>query len=198
MLSPLDPQREDAWNRALHAASTARIFERRANHLKRKLRSLSFAGLAVPLVIGSVVLSYGAGYELLPLFIAIASVIAILQAAVSLWSLSASWVESYDASIQSVISNRSFAQSYEDLARDQAVNAPDFAAQFNSFRIADEAQRAADYRQNVTESEKRFGMRAALIRYRRPCATCHVEPTSMRPTECGVCGDFSRWTFRPI
>jgi mobilome CxxCx(11)CxxC protein len=195
--TPMGPPREDAWNRALHATATALIFERRAKVLKRKLRFLSFAGLAVPVIIGGLALSYGIGFKALPVLIIIGSVVGITQAVVSLWSLTSGWVEGYDASIQAIITNRRLAQSYEELARSQALNEGNYSLRFEALRAADDVQRAADYRQGIAEDEKRFGMRGALIRYRRGCAACNIQPVNMKPTECGVCGDFSKRKFRP-
>lgn len=146
---------------------------------------------------GGLALSYGIGFKALPVLLIVGSAVGITQAVVSLWLLTSGWVEGYDASIQAVIANRQLAQSYEELARSQALNEGNYNLRFEALRAAADVQRAADYRQGVTEDEKIFGMRGALIRYRRGCAACNIQPVNMKPTECGVCDDFSKRKFRP-
>ena len=58
--------------------------------------------------------------------------------------------------------------------------------------IDDEHKRRVDQLSNITDEEKRMGMRATLRQFQRECANCKQTPVSMVPSECGVCGNFKR------
>src|SRR6185436_13026554 len=90
--TPLDALRSDAWEKAQEAYGTAYIFERRARRLRNQLNILNFVGLAVPVLVGSIVLGYGLGFKPLGWLVPIAIAIAIAQAVVFSWSLVAGWV----------------------------------------------------------------------------------------------------------
>jgi hypothetical protein len=48
-VSERDILRQDCWTQALYAFGTAAIFERRAKILGRRLKSLAFLGIVMPL-----------------------------------------------------------------------------------------------------------------------------------------------------
>ncbi|MEH0624980.1 mobilome CxxCx(11)CxxC protein [Streptomyces stelliscabiei] len=173
---------------ALHAFGTARIFEQRANRLKRKTDALTWVGLVVPLLIGALVGTFGRN-KLWGLVITIAAVIAAVQLAMSLWSLIKRWPEELAYSSGSVAANDSLATRYTALADDPPVLAT-LRVQFEKLEVEDTSRRDRDSEKGVTEKERRMGMRAALRKYQRACAACLVVPTTMEPSTCGVCGQF--------
>lgn len=195
MAATLNDLHQEAWDRALAAVATARIFERRSRKLRQKLRLLSFIGLLGPLLVGALALSYGVGFSPLPLLIAIASAVAVLQAAISLWSVSANWSGSLEVALHSIIVNRELFDRFSELGRSTLIES-ELRVELTVLKSRDDAQRSVDLQQEITEVEKRFGMRSALIRLRRTCVQCADVPSSMNPTNCGVCGDFSAWKFR--
>jgi mobilome CxxCx(11)CxxC protein len=177
-----------AWNKALESSGTAYIFEVRARRLGKRLNYLNFLGLAVPLNVGAVVLAYGT--KAIP----ICSAIGVFQLVVFGWSLVAKWVDRYQHSVQALVSNRSLAQKYESLAKEEPAGLLDYRHRLDVLDATDSAQRAEDYQQEIREAETRMGMHAGLRQYERECAGCHITPIRMEPTECGVCGDFpKRW-----
>jgi mobilome CxxCx(11)CxxC protein len=185
-----DLTREDCWVRALQAFGTAHIFELRARKYSRLLRWVAFVGLVVPLVVGGFALSYGASFVALPVLIIIGSAVGIAQATISLWSLVARWLESYAYAIESVISNKSLYLRFRDLGGNPPASHADLISQYRLLQVEDDARRDQDYKQEVTEPEKRRAMRAGLRELGRACASCKKIPTDMNPTKCGVCGDF--------
>jgi mobilome CxxCx(11)CxxC protein len=177
-----------AWNKALESSGTAYIFEVRARRLGKRLNYLNFLGLAVPLNVGAIVLAYGT--KAIP----ICSAIGVFQLVVFGWSLVAKWVDRYQHSVQALVSNRSLAQKYESLAKEEPAGLLDYRHRLDVLDATDSAQRAEDYQQEIREAETRMGMHAGLRQYERECAGCHITPIRMEPTECGVCGDFpKRW-----
>jgi mobilome CxxCx(11)CxxC protein len=100
------------------AEGTAYVFGRRAELLKLKLNVLAFLGLAVPVIVGGLVASYGTHFRGLGVVIAIGGAITVVQFVMALVSLVAGWVGGYEESIRSVVSNRDLAQSFESWAID--------------------------------------------------------------------------------
>ncbi|MCT6777451.1 hypothetical protein LXH09_12535 [Streptomyces sp. CS7] len=173
---------------ALHAFGTARIFEQRANRLKRKTDVLTWVGLVVPLLIGALVGTFGKN-KLWGLVITIAAVIAAVQLAMNLWSLIRRWREELSYSSGSAAANDSLATRYTALADGPPALAT-LRAQFEKLEVEDISRRDRDGEKGVTEKERRMGMRPTLRKYQRPCGACLAVPTTMDPSACGVCGQF--------
>jgi len=190
----LQTMKADAWNKALESSGAAYIFEVRARRLGKRLNHLNLLGLAVPLTVGAIVLAYGAKANALIWLIPICSAIGVFQLVVFAWSLLARWVDRYQHSLQALVSNRSLAQKYESLAKEEPAGLLDYRHRLDVLDATDSAQRAEDYQQEIREAETRMGMHAGLRQYERECAGCHIKPIRMEPTDCGVCGDFpQRW-----
>jgi mobilome CxxCx(11)CxxC protein len=189
---PRDPLRQEGWTRAVHARSTVRIFERRTRQLKRRLILLTFIGLAIPLVVGALAISYGTNRRLVDLVIQVVLPLLAVQLIVSLWSVVAGWVDAYSRGTQSVVLNSSLANRFEKLASSPPASEQALRDALALLVTEDDAQRSLDLREGVSDAEKRMGMRSALIRFQRKCASCTLVPPNMTPTDCGVCGDFPK------
>lgn len=183
--------RQKCWDRALEAYGTGHIFEQRAICFRRRLRILTFLGIAVPATIGSIVLSFEK-FLLLPYLIGIAGILLSLQLIGSIWSLVARWDDSYAYALESLTANHRLSSSYQRLAENPSSELADFQLRFDLLEKEDQLRSTEDYKQGITEEEKRAGMRAALRRFRRPCAACEEVPVSMDPSNCEVCGNFRR------
>lgn len=188
MATGIDDYRRRCWDAALHAYGTSYIFQKRAERLKRKTDVLTWVGLAVPLLTGALVGTLGS-YKLWGAAIAAGSVIAAVQLVISLWSVVKRWPEELPYSSASATANDSLASRFAAFGEDP----PGLAAmriQFEKLNVEDTARRDRDSEKNVTEKERRMGMRAGLRKFQRPCAACHQVPTTMDPSNCGVCGQF--------
>lgn len=181
--------RTQSWDRAVHAYATSYIFQRRARVLKKQLQLLAYVGLVVPVTVGGLVLAYGA-FSALPVIVAIASAIAIAQVAISLWSIVGGWVESYSYATVSAAANELLSNRFAELGQNPPSKVNELQHRYEKLQIEDDARRDQDHQQGIKEAELRMGMRAALRRFRRKCAGCEEIPTSMKPSDCGVCGSF--------
>ena len=76
----------ECWDRALHAFGTAQIFLRRARWHEQALRYLSFVAVAVPVIVGVLVMTFGTG-EYLPWVLGLAGALGAVQVVVSVWSV---------------------------------------------------------------------------------------------------------------
>jgi mobilome CxxCx(11)CxxC protein len=174
----------------VYATGTAYIFESRARSIRKRLNNLTFAGLVLPVAVGAVVIAYGASVPRLSLIIGIAAGLGALQLIVALWSVVQGWPDSLEAATRSLLANRALAQEFDSLAKNPPSSAPGLGRQLSLLVARDDHQRLQDHAQGILEKEKRKGLRAALLRYDRQCAKCHFVPPNMKPTRCGVCGDF--------
>ncbi|MFL9659420.1 mobilome CxxCx(11)CxxC protein [Streptomyces sp. PB17] len=188
MAAGIDDYRRRCWDAALHAFGTSYIFQKRAERLKRKTDVLAWVGLAVPLLAGALVGTFGS-YRIWGAAIAAGSVIAAVQLIVSLWSVVRRWPEELAYSSASSTANDSLASRFAALGADPPGLVA-LRAQFDKLDVENTGRRDRDNEKNVTEKERRMGMRASLRRFQRPCSACHQVPTAMNPSSCGVCGDF--------
>lgn len=181
--------RTQCWDDALNSYATSYIFQRRARVLKVRLQWITYVGFAVPMIVGLLVLAYG-HLKSLPVIAATAAAIGIAQAAFSLWSIVGGWVDGYSYALTSSSANDLLAARYSRLASSPPEDLKEFQQQYRLLEVEDAARTEQDYQQGIAEAEKHMGMRAALRKYQRACAACNEIPTTMRPTSCGVCGEF--------
>jgi len=67
-------------------------------------------------------------------------------------------------------------------------NETKYANLFNDTKIYDNIQQKRDHKMNITEKERRFGMRHALFQFQRECVGCGKIPSLRKPEKCDVCG----------
>ncbi len=183
-----DELRQKCWDQAVEAFGTARIFERRAGGLQTKLQILAYLGFCGPLAVGLVALGFGANN--LTLVLPLAAALGLLQGLVAFWALVRKWVDSYTYAVKSAAANDRLASAYSDLASTPPADQTAFRHAYDLLWVEDQQRRTSDGEQNVSEREKRYGMRAALRRFRRECVGCHQVPLTLDSTSCGVCGNF--------
>lgn len=174
-------------DRAFYAYGTSRIFERRAQSLGKKRTVITFLGIVVPLTVGSIVLSFGAMPDLLPIFVWIAGVIGTVQLIVSTWSIVARWDEQHSYAVSAMLANTRLFNSWERLSKNALSNLKEHVSELDA---EDQRQEQSDLAQHITDKEKRFAMRTSLYYKGLACPACKIMPTSMKPSECDTCGNF--------
>jgi mobilome CxxCx(11)CxxC protein len=128
---------------------------------RRKLRLLTFLGIAVPAVIGGLALSYGAGWDVLPLLIIIGSGLGVLQLVVSIWAAVAGWSDESEFLAVSVAENHTLFRKFRSLGRAASTADPTvLGAKFDTWTATDDARRQQDHRFPLSDKEKCKGMRA--------------------------------------
>lgn len=174
-------------NRAFYAYGTSRIFDRRCQNLRKGRNVITFLGVAVPLTVGSLILSFGAKPELMPVLVWLAGLIGTIQLVLSAWSIVARWDEQYSYAMSAMLANTRLYNSWDHLSKSQQSNLQGLVAEMDE---EDQRQEQSDLAAHITEKEKRFAMRAALYYKGLSCATCMAKPTSMKPSNCDTCGNF--------
>jgi mobilome CxxCx(11)CxxC protein len=184
-----DNLRRECWNGALHTYGTSYIFQQRAQRLNRRLRLLTYSGVALPLIVGATVLSFGLDIVILPVMVAIVAPLVVMHVLASAWAVVDHWVDAHTYANESATANDQLARRYEALAKNPPT-AAEFKSKYDLVCADDSSRTQQDMRKGMTDKEKRKGMRAALRQYQRQCATCQQTPTSMSPTSCDTCGNF--------
>ncbi len=155
---------------------------------------LTFAGIAIPAVVGAIAAAGIPVPRLLPIALVVAAILGIVQLAASIWALAADWSGSFAQATQSMTANQQLTDAYKRLAENPPSDLAQFERELELIRAQDEAQKSRDQAEQVEDDEMRMGLRAALRERGKACVACNVVPTSMKPTNCEVCGDFpKRW-----
>ncbi len=180
-----------SWDEAIHTYGTAHIFEKRAGQLKHRLKILTFLGIVVPTVAGSVFLSFGVGNSVLTTILGtIAGILGTLQLVGSIWSLTAGWENDLSYALESMTSNYRLAYDYENIAHNPPSDFDSLKSRFSLLEVENRTRSDSDNKRVIKEIEKRRGMHAALRQHQRACVECGEVPKSMEPSDCNVCGRF--------
>jgi mobilome CxxCx(11)CxxC protein len=184
----LDRLKVQGWEAALHAYGTGHIFQKRAHRLKRRTDLLNMITFAVPVLIGTLVGTFGQN-KLWSVVVIVAAVVGAAQVVISLWALVTRWPEDLAYSSASAAANESLSARFASLARDSTKVSP-LRTQLEKLSIEDASRRERDNEKGVKDKERRMGMRAALRKFQRTCPACNTVPTTMDSSDCGVCGRF--------
>jgi mobilome CxxCx(11)CxxC protein len=174
-------------DRAFFAYGTTQIFERRSQWLQKARNAITFMGVVVPLSVGSLILSFGAKPELMPILIWVAGLVGTIQLILSVWSIVDGWDKQHSYSISAMLANTRLYNSWDRLAKSQPAN---FKKLVDELQAEDERQEQSDLSAHITAKEKRFAMRSALYYKGLSCAACNIKPPSMTPSNCDTCGNF--------
>lgn len=181
----LDQRQNDCRLKANHAFGTACIFERRMRSLERRRNWITYLGIAVPALTGSFILSFGKDW--LPYLAVVAGITAATQLALSLWSIVAKWDDKYSYALRAMEAQTKLFNSWEKLAK---YPPPDLELRMKELADEDERQENSDKAQNISDEERRYGLRKVLYQYGLVCVICKNKPTSMKSSQCDTCGNF--------
>ena len=146
-------QRQDCWDKAVHAFGTAYIFEQRSNKARKKLRWLSFLGIAVPVLVGGIVVAFFGVDQLKPYLswlIVLAGLLGTIQLVITIWSLIAKWEDEAIYGSESNVGNYEISKLYADLARN---NPDDFDSKYELLNLRNDLRSAEDSKKEITEKE---------------------------------------------
>lgn len=182
-------KRRKCNDNALDCFGTAYIFEKRAAAIRIKILFLTFLGIAAPAVVGAIIGTFQVSPQNINYVLTVAGIIGILQLIFSIWALVAGWSDRLSYYLESKSHNYRLAIEYSELAGTTALTGTAFDLKLEVLETEVKHRNDLDHRHDITDAEKKIGMRAGLRQYQRACAACNSVPTSMKPTaECGVCG----------
>lgn len=172
-------------DKAFYAFGTSKIFERRMRRLEVRRGWITYLGILVPLLVGSLVLSFGK--EWLAHLAVPAGIVGALQLSLSVWSVVAKWDDKYAYALTAMQAQTKLFNAWDSLPKRKPA---DLEQQVNSLDAEDQRQESADLAQNISDKEKHFAMRASLFHFGNACQICRIKPTSMKSSKCDMCGNF--------
>jgi mobilome CxxCx(11)CxxC protein len=173
---------------ALQCYGTAYIFEKRTSKIRWKLNVLTFLGIAVPATGGAVIGIFSLSPQHINYILFPAGFLGIILFVLSIWSLVAKWNDNFFYYLESKSSNYRLSDDWAQLANTTTLSNGEFETKIQILEAESQLRSDLDNRHDISEKEKRMGMRAGLRKFQRPCAVCGEIPKSMKPTQCGVCG----------
>lgn len=180
----------DCANKALHSYGTAFIFREKNKNIRWKLNLLNLLGILVPLIFGGVAIRFGADSLILEKVTPFISPLLLLQLGLSGWALVYKWRDKSEYFISSAVSNASLSRRYETLAKYPPKDFEDFKALAEKLDIEYNERDAQDDKYDFSQKENRKGMRHSLRKFKIKCNGCKIQPISMKPSNCDVCGNF--------
>jgi mobilome CxxCx(11)CxxC protein len=170
---------------------TSALFQRRERRLKGLREWITYLGIIGPIVIGSAVGAFGrdwkiGDFEVVLMIVTVASAVGIVQIVLSMWALVARWDEAYGAAQESVRTNNDLYHKFRSL-RD--IPPQDYMAALELLRQENMRQEGHDYRQSITEKEKRYAYHQSMRYLGNKCRGCHIIPSG-KSTKCSTCGNW--------
>ncbi len=185
-------ERRNCHEFALRCFGTAYIFERRVAPLRIALKVLAFSSLAGPISIGALVVAVGTTANLVLWALAVAAALSVIQIILSLWSLVARWQDNLSYYLESKVDNYTLADRFYSLGNNTVLPDNKWRIDFSVLDALGYNRTQLDLRHDITDEEKRMGMRSALRQYQRKCTACQKIPNSLDTFNCSVCGSFKK------
>lgn len=183
--------KQECFEKKFYSFGTAKIFERRMKSFSWRLKSITFLGLLLPILIGASVAAFSTEHDWLKnILIPICGILTITQAVLSLLSLLSlvfKWEDNYSYAISALKINTRLTNDFEKLAKEKNEKIEN---DIDRLLFEYERQETEDTSQGISDKEKRFAMRAALFQYKCKCKTCDLEPKKIKPTDCDTCGNY--------
>ena len=143
------------------------------------------------MLVGGVVLSFSNYPALLPYVLPVVGIATVAQLVLSVWALVNKWDNAYQESVSANNQNAELQAEWEGV-----INAPadNIGPEYERVRRQHLKQAQRDEQQNVSDKERRRGMRAALFKFQTACAVCKRVPSSRKfeqtDMSCDCCGNF--------
>lgn len=180
--------RQDCWDFALDCAAYYYIYTKKLKSIGVLLRISKVLGIIIPVLLGGTLASYGQNSSIITLAITITTPIALLQLCLSTY-LTVIGMDEKFAEYNSMAASYSIIEGdFKMLAKYPLDNFDEYTKKFEILLEREKGISGANI--DVTDKEKRMGMRFGLREYSRHCVGCKTVPLSMKSTNCDICGNF--------
>jgi mobilome CxxCx(11)CxxC protein len=180
--------RGHSWDQAIQAQGTYEVFARRARHIRRWVRFRDFFGILVPVLVAALFTTeWTITYR--GTAVAMLAVAGLVQFITIVWGLLAGWDEELAYSTRAMRDNYDLRVEWERIGKGEPGDL------LSAYRVASDRQRSIDLfdvEKHFSSTERRRGLRAALIAFNRPCVCGRVPTSEAIPLliwhRCGACG----------
>lgn len=180
--------RRDCQDKKLHAYGFSYLYTLKAQKYERGLQIINYIGLAVPLIIGGFVMTYGTDH--IGGLIIVGGSVLLVQLAFSAFAMVFKWDEELAYCIEAAREHSFLAQDFTALGAFAPRDYDELVSRYSTLRERNRSRSSSDLKHDVGEKAKIKGMRWALREFQKECAGCHIIPLSMNKTDCTVCGKF--------
>ena len=180
------------WNNAITAFGIAYIFDKKAQRHGFYTNLLKVFGIVVPVAVGATTLGYGMDSKVLKAIIGLAIPLSILQLVFSVFAVVHKWDDELAYAFEASQDLSLLSDSFKKLGNLPPENYKELDDRFEILNTRLKARTQQNSKHNIKEWELRMGMRYALREFQRPCIGCKEIPTSMKSTDCDICGKFDK------
>jgi mobilome CxxCx(11)CxxC protein len=180
--------RKDCWDKTLDAIGYGYIYQVKIKKINFWLRISKILGIVIPVFLGGILTSAYNSPEYISLAIWITSPIALFQ-------LILSTILTINGADDNILKYSTKAAEYSVIENEfrQMARYPnsDEFEYLKKFEILIEREKGIGKANlEVSDREKRMGMRFGLRELSRKCVGCELIPLSMKSTNCEICGNF--------
>lgn len=180
----------EASDKAFHAFGFSYIFENRIKWYLKRINALKFSGIIVPLIIGSIAISYTQNPEVLIIAIIIGTPIIIIQLIISALSIVYKWDDELAYAFEANNDYNTLYDEYTKLYKFPDPEITKLERKYDVLLVNSRARELQNSKHKLTEKELRKGMRYSLREHKKVCVGCNQTPIGMTSTNCEVCGNF--------
>lgn len=188
MENTIEKIRQDCWDKTLDCIGLSYIYQLKIKRINRWLRVSKVLGIVIPVFLGGVLTSSLNFREVIEVAIWVTTPIALFQ-------LILSTILSINGADDNLLKYSTKAAEYSiietefrQLARYPDQNELEYVKKFEILLERDKGITKGSL--DITDKEKRIGMRFGLRELSRECVGCKKTPLSMKPTNCDICGNF--------
>lgn len=182
--------RKECHDLAFQSFGYADLFDNRSARFGSWLSSLKVFGIVTPSLAGAYVIGYGFTPALKFLIYA-AGIISIIQFIFSIFAVIYKWDDELAYALEASPDYNKLHSKFKKLGQIPPNDIEKFKQEFDLLNTEYNLRNQQDAKHNISEWERRRGMRSALREYRRDCDGCKIRPLSMDSTDCDVCGKFT-------
>jgi mobilome CxxCx(11)CxxC protein len=180
----------EASDKAFHAFGFSYIFENRIKWYLKSINALKFSGIIVPLIIGSIALSYTQNPDVLIIAIIIGTPIIIIQLIISALSIVYKWDDELAYAFEANNDYNTLYDEYTILYKFPDLEITELERKYDVLLAKSKARELQNSKHKLSEKELRKGMRYSLREHKKECIGCKQTPIGMTSTICEVCGNF--------
>ena len=188
MENNIDKIRTDCWDKTLDAIGFGYIYQLKIKEINYWLRISKVLGIIIPVFLGGILTSTYNSPEYISMAIWITSPFALGQ-------LVLSTILTINGADENVLKYSTKAAEYSvietefrQMARYPNSNEFEYLKKFEILIEREKGISKANL--EVTDKEKRIGMRFGLRELSRECVGCNEKPLSMIASNCDICGNF--------
>ncbi|MCG8859995.1 mobilome CxxCx(11)CxxC protein [Tenacibaculum finnmarkense] len=180
--------RADCWNKSLDSIGFGYIYQLKIKKINFWLRASKVLGIIIPVLLGGILTSAYNSESILNLAVLITTPVALFQLVLST-ILSINGADENILKYSTKSAEYSVLESeFRQMGRYPIENEFEY---LKKYEILTEREKGIGKGNiDITDTEKRIGMRFGLRELSRECVGCEKTPLSMKSTNCDICGNF--------